>query len=297
MNLRDLEYFVAVAESGHFHTAAQRCFVSQPTLSGQIKKLEQALGHPLFERDTRTVRLSNFGREALEIARRCLSAAQELENRAKALHDPLVGPVSIGSFPTLSPWFFPRLSPELSKQFPQVEFFLTEEKTSVLVDALRNRSLDAAFLALPLDNDDLFVQALFHESFFLAVAANHPWAKLESIDALALEKQDLLLLADGHCLRTQALDLCRRYGAKESKTFQATSLETLRQMVRLGRGMTLIPRLAVPDHKSDGIIYLPITQADFHRQIGLVYRPTHPRQQFFKALAELVKTVFEECCA
>jgi len=289
MNLRDLEYFVAVAELGHFHGAAERCFVSQPTLSGQLRKLEEELGHMLFDRDTRNVKLTSFGREALPLAKGALEQVAALVRKAKELQDPFCGPVHLGAFPTLGPWLFPRVGVMFAKSFAQSEFFLTEEKSSLLQQKIQDGSLDAAFLALPQRLPGVQVEPVFSESFLLCVSGGHAWKSRKGIVASELSGLELILLEDGHCLRDQALDLCMRYGARERGHFRATGLETLRQMVRLGTGMTLIPRLAIPDHKDAGIHYLPIRNPEPMRQIALCFRETHPRKALFLAMAEAVR--------
>lgn len=291
MNLRDLEYFTAVAELGAFGKAAERCCVSQPTLSGQLRKLEDELGHPLFERSTRSVELSAFGREALEIARAVVAGCEALVRKGRELDDPFSGPASLGVFPTLCPWLLPRLAPLFPRAYPRSAFRLIEEKSPTLQARLADRSLDAAVLALPQELDGVEVLPLFSEPFLAAVPAAHPWAGRSSVDPAELAGEDLLLLEDGHCLRDQALDLCRRYGAAESGAFRATSLETLRQMVRLGSGVTLMPRLAVPESGDDGLRYIPFSSAEARRDIGLCFRASHPRRRFFQDLAERVRAL------
>lgn len=290
MNLRDLEYFEAVADTGRFGLAADRCCVSQPTLSGQLRKLEEELGHALFERDTRNLRLTPFGKEALVLAREALQAVRRLERKAGELADPFCGPVTLGAFPTLGPFFLPRFSPLFMKTFPKAEFWLSEEKTPVLMEQIAAGTMDAAFLALPWEGGpDIEVLPLFREDFLVAVPAGHPWACRASLPSRELQGVEFLLLADGHCLRDQSLDLCSRYGAREKGYFRATGLETLREMVRMGTGITLMPRLAIPAHADPGIAYLPVDGEGFQREIGLCYRPTHPRRDFFDALAGLVR--------
>lgn len=289
MNIRDLEYFVTVAELAHFNAAAEKCFVSQPTLSGQLRKLEEELGHALFMRDTRNVRLTNFGKEALPIAQDILNKVQSLVQKGKELQDPMVGPVLLGAFPTLGPWLFPHLGGMFSKEFKQSEFFLVEEKSPILQARLSAGTLDAAFLAMPQSLPGINVLPVFSEVFYLAVHGQHAWKSRKSIQASELTNLELILLEDGHCLRDQALDLCLLYGAKEKGYFRATGLETLRQMVRLGTGITLIPRLAIPSHKEPGLHYLEIRNPEPTRQIALCFRETHPRRKFFESMAELIR--------
>lgn len=289
MNLRDIEYFIAVAEQGAFGKAAERCCVSQPTLSGQLRKLEDELGHPLFERNTRAVHLTPFGAEALSLARNILSDCRSLVDIARKLDDPFAGPVCVGAFPTLCPWLLPRLSPVLAQEFPRTSFRLIEEKSPVLQERIKTGELDAALLALPQEIEGVEVIPLFSESFYAGVPEGHPWACREAVDPRELAGQELLLLEEGHCLRDQALDLCHRYGASEGGSFRATSLETLRQMVRLGGGITLIPRLAVPEVIESGIRYVPFSSAQARRDIALCFRATHPKRRFFLSFADRVR--------
>lgn len=294
MNIRDLEYFVAVAELGHFHAAAHKCFVSQPTLSGQLRKLEEELGHALLERDTRNVRLTAFGREAYTLAKALLESAESLLRKAKEQQDPFRGPVRIGAFPTLAPWLFPRVVERFHSKFPHTEFFLVEEKSPVLQQQLLDGNIDTAFLALPQTLSHIQVEPLFAESFLLAIPSGHAWRRRKSVQSEDLKGLELLLLEDGHCLRDQALDLCVKYGARERGHFRASGMETLRQMVRLGTGITLIPRLAVPEYKESGIQYLPIQNPEPTRSIALCYRETHPRIPFLQAICAEIRQMCED---
>lgn len=291
MNLRDLEYFVTVAELGHFSEAAEKCFVSQPTLSGQLRKLEEELGQSLFERNTRSVRLTPFGKEALPIAQSILNQTEALQRKAQEKQDPFVGAVTLGAFPTLSPWLLPRLSLALHESYPSADFFLIEDKSPNLQKQLQANEIDAAFLALPQEMDGIDVCNVFTEPFWLAIPGDHPWKRRKLIRTQELENQELLLLEDGHCLRDQALDLCHRYGAKEKGLFRSTGLETLRQMVRMGAGMTLIPRMAIPESQETGIHYIPLKGQDAWRDIALCFRNTHPRRALFEDIIDLIHSL------
>lgn len=292
MNLRDIEYFVAVADLAHFGKASEQCCVSQPTLSGQLKKLELELGQTLFDRSTRVVQLSAFGQEILPICRNILTDVDTIVQKSREQQDPFSGPLRLGAFPTLCPWLFPRITPELKRDFPETQFLLLEEKSSVLENLLQNGDLDAAVLSLPVEVQGIECIPLVYEPFMLALPADHVWAASQEIgyeQMSELGSQALLLLDDGHCLRDQALDYCRRYGAGEFGNFRATSIETLRQMVRLGSGMTLIPRFAVPDHDEPGICYKELPDRSAGRELALCFRVTHPRRKFFFAAAERIK--------
>jgi len=242
MNLRDLKYLVALADHKHFGRAAASCFVSQPTLSTQIRKLEEELGLPLVERAPRKVMLTPAGQEAAARARVIVSEVEQLKEAARRSRDPEAGTVRLGIFPTLGPYLLPHVIPRIRDRFPELELLLVEEKSDVLLDRLREGKLDAALLALPVIDDQLHAEFLFEEPFLLAVSGRHPLARREHLDVQELATQKLLLLEDGHCLRDQALEVCRLFGANEKSEFRATSLETLRQMVAADVGITLCCR-------------------------------------------------------
>ncbi|OHE87492.1 MAG: DNA-binding transcriptional regulator OxyR, partial [Lysobacterales bacterium RIFOXYA1_FULL_68_6] len=231
MNLRDLKYLVALADHKHFGRAAAACYVSQPTLSTQIKKLEDELGVPLVERAPRKVMLTPAGRDAAERARRIVAEVEQMKEAARRSQDPEAGTVRLGLFPTLGPYLLPHVVPRIRARFPHLELLLVEEKSDVLLSRLREGRLDAGLLALPVADDQLHTEFLFEEPFVLAVPESHPLAQRGSLTLAELSQQQLLLLEDGHCLREQALDVCRLSGANEKSEFRATSLETLHQMV------------------------------------------------------------------
>lgn len=245
MNLRDLRYFVALADHRHFGRAAVACHVSQPTLSTQIRKLEDELGVALVERAPRKVMLTPIGRELLDHARRIVDEAERMKQSARRQQDPESGMLRLGLFPTLGPYLLPHVVPALRLRFPQLELRLVEEKSAELVERLKDGRLDAGLLALPLHDDQLHAEPLFQEPFLLAVPSEHPLATRGTLPLDALDNLQLLLLEEGHCLRDQALDVCRLSGASETGGFRATSLETLRQMVAAGVGITLLPALSV----------------------------------------------------
>ncbi len=289
MNLRDLRYLVALAEHRHFGRAAAASFVSQPTLSTQIRKLEDELGVALIERAPRRVMLTPIGREVAERARRILSEVNELRETAQRSRDPEAGTVRLGIFPTLGPYLLPHVVSQVRERFPKLELLLVEEKTEVLLHQLREGRLDAAILAMPLHDDQLHVEFLFEEPFLMAVPTGHPLAAREAISLGDLGKESLLLLEDGHCLREQALDVCHLAGAGEKSGFRATSLETLRQMVAAGVGITLLPKLAVapPIPASHDIALLPFRAPPPHRRIAMVWRRSSAMGGFLTELARL----------
>lgn len=287
MNLRDLEYFVAVAELGHFGKAAERCFCTQPTLSGQLKKLEEELGAPLLERLTGGgIRLTEFGEVALGHAREALSASRRIAELGKASRDPFLGDLVLAAIPTIGPWLWPRAVPVLREQYPDLSVFLREEQTAVLVKSLREGSVDLGILALPIESAGLETFALWDEPFLLAVPEGHPLAVRGRMPVGELSDLDLLLLEDGHCLRDQALEVCRAAGAHEREGFRATSLESLRQMVRCGIGITLLPAgSALPE---SGIALIGFDEPP-SRSVGLAWRKGHPRAKAIEGLAKVLR--------
>ena len=290
MNLRDLKYLVALAEHKHFGRAAAACFVSQPTLSTQIRKLEEELGVPLVERAPRKVMLTPAGREAAARARRIVAEAEQLKEAARRSRDPEAGTVRLGIFPTLGPYLLPHVIPRIRERFPQLELLLVEEKSDVLLTQLRHGQLDAALLALPVNDDQLHCQFLFEEPFVLAAPEGHPLTAHRSLSLDDLSEQRLLLLQDGHCLRDQALDVCHLAGALEKSEFQATSLETLRQMVAANVGVTLLPMLAVkpPVARSSNIRLIPFQGKPLpNRRIAMVWRRSSATGAFLEQLAAL----------
>lgn len=288
MNLRDLKYLVAVAEHQHFGKAAKACFVSQPGLSMQLQKLEDELGVQLFERTNKKVMISPIGREIVARAKKVLQEAEALKQTAQTFQDPLAGDIKLGAFPTLAPYFLPHLVPQITKAMPKLNLFLIEEKTENLLTKLHDGELDGAFLALPLENEQgLVAQPLFEDPFLLATPPNHPLARKKKVSADDISGNQLLLLEDGHCLRNQALDVCHLMGVGEHKGFRATSLETLRQMVIAGAGITLIPQMAAIAH--DGITYIPFEAPAPCRTIGLVWRQSSARHICLEKIAGLAK--------
>ncbi|MBD9369388.1 DNA-binding transcriptional regulator OxyR [Xanthomonas sp. XNM01] len=291
MNLRDLRYLVALADHKHFGRAAAACFVSQPTLSTQIRKLEDELGVPLVERAPRKVMLTPAGREAAERARRIVAEVEQMKEAARRSQDPEAGTVRLGIFPTLAPYLLPHVVPRIRGRFPQLELLLVEEKSDELLARLRDGKLDAALLALPVHDDQLHAEFLFDEPFLLAVPDGHPLAERDSLRLEELSEQRLLLLEDGHCLREQALDVCRLSGALEKTEFRATSLETLRQMVAANVGVTLLPTLAVqpPVARSENIHLLRFDDSHPSRSIAMVWRRSSAMSAFLEQLAQVFR--------
>lgn len=287
MNLRDLHYLIAVADLRSFGQAAERCFISQPTLSTQIKKLEDELGIQIFERTNKKVLPTELGEQVIASARRILKEQNAIKELAATARNPLAGNLRLGAFPTLAPYLFPSLIPLIRQALPLVRLILVEEKTEPLLNQLRNGQMDCALMTLPIHDDFLDCEDLFEDEFLLAVPEGHPLADKAEIDQEELQGETLLLLEEGHCLRGQALQICQAVGVGEEQDVRATGLETLRQMVRAGTGITFMPHLAV--REETGILYLPFARPVPKRKIGLVWRSTSARKQVISKLSELIR--------
>lgn len=289
MNTRDLQYLVALSEHLHFGKAAEACFVSQPALSMQIKKLEETLGITLLERTNKSVLLTETGIAIAERARNILNQIDEMRDFAKLSKDPYSGELKIGIIPTLAPYLLPKIIPALSKKFPNISFYLFEKQTSLLIEKLKIGKLDAAFLVDPIDEINFTNTTLFQEEFLLAVPSLHRLAKQKSIKQHDISNESILLLEEGHCMREQTLSLCYKMKAVEAQHFRATSLETLRHMVAAGNGITLIPKLA--QQVNDGITYIPFTTAKPMRSVGLYWRNSTAKGQLLEELAVETKKI------
>ena len=291
MNLQELRYLVAVAEHRHFGRAADVCNVSQPTLSSQIRKLEDELGVTLLERTNKRVELTAVGSQILEHARRALAEAGQMEVVARAARDPLVGPLKLGVIPTLAPYLMPMILKPLRQSYPGLTIELWEDQTRSLIDGLRNHRLDAALLATPPDSPEITEIALFDEPLLAALPLNHRLSGTRRVTEESLGNE-LLILADGHCLANQAMAAC---GAKHSVprtglqgAMQASTLETLVNLVAAGYGATLLPALAADSFRRREIVLLPLTGKSI-RTIRLASRPGFPRPQALRALEKVIR--------
>ena len=293
MNLRAFHYLVTLADVRHFSKAAERCHVSQPTLSTQIRKLEEELDVQLVERSPRKVMLTEVGEEIVERGRAMLAEADAIKAIARRSRDPDSGTLRIGIFPTLAPYFLPHVVPEIRRRFPRLTLRLFEEKTEDVLSMLRQGRLDAGLLALPIDDDQLTSRRLFDEPFVLAVPEAHELGDRETIALSDLEHEELLLLEDGHCLRDQALEVCHLAGAHEKLDFHATSMETLRQMVAAGTGITLMPVMAVkpPVAHTENLVIRPFEQPGPQRTIALVWRKSSALGPFLEQLAGILADI------
>jgi LysR family hydrogen peroxide-inducible transcriptional activator len=291
MNLRDFHYLIALADHRHFCRAAQASFVSQPTLSTQIRKLEAELGVTLVERTPRDALLTATGRKVVARAREVLNEVEQIRRIARRDRDPEAGSLQLGIFPTLAPYLLPHVMATIRSRFPRLELLLIEEKTPDLVQRLREGKLDAAILALPLHDHTLHAEFLFEEPFLLAAPASHPLACRQQLEVADLENERLLLLEDGHCLRDQALEVCRMSGADEIHGFRATSLETLRHMVAANVGVTLLPILAVqpPTAPTPNVHLMAFSRHPPSRRLAMFWRNTSALHDFLLRLSGVFK--------
>jgi len=290
--LRQLQYAVAVADSLSFRKAAERCHVSQPSLSAQLAQMEETLGVRLFERDRRRVLVTPGGKEILERARRVLLEADDLSSAARSAADPLAGIVRIGVIPTISPYLLPSATPALRAAYPRLSTLWVEDKTGSLVRDLERGSLDAALLALEADLGNVESEIIAIDPFVLATRPDDPLGNRSSPARPAeLRDASVLLLDDGHCFRDQALAFCSSAKARELE-FRATSLPTLAQMVAGGAGVTVLPRLAVAEAERAGLRLRPFTKPSPHRTIALVWRKGSPLAGALRQVAATIRTAY-----
>jgi LysR family hydrogen peroxide-inducible transcriptional activator len=292
VNLKDLKYLVALADTGHFGKAAARTFVSQPTLSAQLKKLEEFLGVKLVERQPKNVQLTEVGKQVVIRARRMLDDGDEIVALARSNTDPLAGKLKLALIPTIGPYLLPRIMPKLRKTLPHLGLMLYEHQTEPLLKRLRDGEIDLGIIALPFAQDGLESEELYEEAFTLALPTSHPLAERTTIKLADLKGHTLLLLEDGHCLRDQALEVCSRVDVREAEDFRATSLETLRQMVIAGLGITLLPELAVdaPFGSQRGLTVRQFAKPAPSRTVGAVWRKSSTRTAAIRELCRVVQT-------
>ena len=294
IKLKDLRYLVAVADSGHFGRAAERCFISQPTLSAQLKKLEEYLGVPLIERQPRRATLTQAGEQIVARARLILSASDEVITIAQTYRDPLSGRLRVGLIPTVGPYVLPQVAPAVHRKMPRLDLLLFEYQTAALLQKIQAGEIDVGVLALPVQMEGLASRMLYDEDFNVALPERHRLARQASVRLSDLADESLLLLEEGHCLRDQALEVCSRISIHERQDFRATSLETLRQMVAAGAGVTLMPELASGGAYGNarGVVIRPLVRPTPHRRIGAVWRKSSARGAAIQAFCEvLVKHV------
>jgi LysR family hydrogen peroxide-inducible transcriptional activator len=280
IKLKDLRYLVAVADCRHFGRAAERCFVSQPTLSAQLKKLEEYLGVQLIERQPNNVSLTEAGKQIVTRARRILEASDEVVTLARSHRDPLAGRLRIALLPTIGPYLLPRISQVLRKSVPRMELQLYEYQTEPMLEKIQGGDIDVGILALPVNLEGLAARELYVEPFVVAMPDKHKLAKRDTVRTEDLQGETLLLLEDGHCLRDQALEVCSRVGVQEKQDFRATSLE----------GLTLLPELASRGAygNAKGVTIRPFAKPAPVRHIGAIWRKSTARGLAIDAICKLI---------
>jgi LysR family transcriptional regulator, hydrogen peroxide-inducible genes activator len=290
MNLKDLKYLVALADTGHFGRAAERSFVSQPTLSAQLKKLEEYLGVQLVERQPKNIQLTEVGKQIVLLARRMLNEGDEIIALARNNKDPLAGKLKLALIPTIGPYLLPRVMQKIRKALPHLGLMLYEHQTEALLKRLREGEIDLGVMALPARQEGLESRVLYEEAFTVALPNHHPLEHKSTIKVQDLKGQTLMLLEDGHCLRDQALEVCSRVDVHEAEDFRATSLETLRQMVVAGLGITLLPELAVesPFGSQRGLTIREFAKPAPTRTVGAVWRKSTTRAAAIRAVCDVL---------
>ncbi|MEI6837522.1 MAG: LysR substrate-binding domain-containing protein [Alcaligenaceae bacterium] len=296
MTLTELKYIVAVARERHFGRAAEACFVSQPTLSVAIRKLEEELGVTIFERGGSEVGVTSIGQILVSQAQKVLEESANLKELARHGNDPLAGPLRVGVIHTIGPYLLPKLVPQQIACTPQMPLILQENFTVKLIELLRQGEIDCAIMALPLPDAGLVTRALYDEPFVVVIPASHPWADRKSISAEDLKLQNMLLLGSGHCFRDQVLEVCpelSRFAAASEgiqRTFEGSSLETIRHMVAAGVGITVMPATSVPESERNNKLlrYIKFEHPVPDRRVVLAWRKSFPRMVAIETLAQAV---------
>jgi LysR family hydrogen peroxide-inducible transcriptional activator len=301
MTLTELKYIVAVARERHFGRAAEACFVSQPTLSVAIKKLEDELEVQIFERGTSEVSVTPVGGQIVAQAQRVLEQTLAIKEIAKQGQDPLAGPLRLGIIYTIGPYLLPALVKNMIELVPQMPLMLQENYTLKLLELLKQGELDVAIMALPFPETGLMVRPLYDEPFVVAVPRGHEWERRPAIVADDLKKETMLLLGNGHCFRDQVLGVCpelMRFSQNADgiqKTFEGSSLETIRHMVASGVGITVLPRTSVPqtsdlDRRTDSglLSYVPFVPPAPDRRVVLAWRKSFTRHEAIEAVCKAV---------
>jgi LysR family hydrogen peroxide-inducible transcriptional activator len=294
MTLTELKYIVAVARERHFGRAAEACFVSQPTLSVAVKKLEEELDVKIFERGASEVSVTPLGEQIVRQAQQVIEQAASIKEIAKLGKDPVSGPLRVGVIYTIGPYLLPDLVRQVIARVPQMPLVLQENFTARLLDMLRTGELDCAILAEPFPDTALAVAPLYDEPFQAAVPASHPFAERKSLTTEELKNETMLLLGTGHCFRDHVLEVCPEYARFSSategirKSFEGSSLETIKYMVASGMGITVVPQLSVPAEKQPHVRYVKFSAPVPTRRVVLAWRRTFPRYEAIAALRNAI---------
>lgn len=292
MTLTELQYIVVVAQERHFGRAAERAFVTQPALSLAIKKLEEELGTTIFERRQSQITLTPLGEQLVHQAQRVLEEADQLKILAAQGKDQLAGLLRFGVIATVGPYILPGLIPALSKRAPAMPLEIEESLTANLTAMLKNGKLDAIMVALPFDEPSILTQALYDEPFKAVVPVGHRWERKKQLDARELEGEKVLLLHAGHCFRQQVLDSCPELSRSDAEGIQGNSLETIRQMVASGLGITVLPCSALTKkHDNRRLVVLSLMKPVPGRRIGLAWRRGFTRPRVIDAIRKAVQSL------
>jgi len=296
MTLTELRYIVAVAREKHFGRAAEACFVSQPTLSVAIKKLEEELDVKIFERGGAEVSITPLGEDIVHQARSVIEQAAEIKEIAKRGRDPLAGALRLGLIYTIAPYLLPELVKQVIDKHPQMPLVLQEHFTAKLLDMVRSGELDCAIMAEPIPDMGLAVAPLYDEPFMIATPTGHPFAERASVSAAELKRETMLLLGTGHCFRDHVLEVCPEFARFSSnaegisKSFEGSSLETIKHMVAAGMGITVVPSLSVPKEPEAHLRFVPFEAPIPTRRVVLIWRRSFTR---YEAIAALRNAVYD----
>ncbi|SIS42126.1 hydrogen peroxide-inducible genes activator [Neptunomonas antarctica] len=292
MTLTELRYIVTLAKEQHFGHAAEKCFVSQPTLSIAVKKLEEELGVALFERSKNAVRITDVGKQVVEQARKVLQQAEAIKDLAQVGKDQLRTPLRVGAIYTIGPYLFPRLVPEVQELAPNMPLYIEENFTARLREKLRNGELDAIIIALPFDEPDVVARVLYDEPFVMLLPKQHPWCEHKTIDATNLSSIELLLLGEGHCFRDQVLESCptlQQAIQHQNTVTEGSSLETIRMMVASGLGSSVLPMSATQGfYQSDLVVTKPFKAPQPTRTVAVAWRASFPRPKAIDVLVDAI---------
>lgn len=295
MTLTELRYILTLAQEQHFGRAASKCFVSQPTLSVGVKKLEDELGVALFERTRNAVRVTPIGKIIISQAQKVLEEASTIKQLAKTGQEQLGSPLRLGAIYTIGPYLFPHLIPQLVQTAPNMPLYIEENFTAVLRKKLRFGELDAIIITLPFNEPDVLTKPLYDEPFRVLLPGGHPWEKQREIDPADLVKDELLLLSEGHCFRDQVLEACpmlarKKEAGNDKCGIEATSLETIRHMVASGIGISVLPQSAVVDHYAPNILSIrPFCSPPPGRTVALAWRASFPRPKAIDVLSDVLR--------
>ncbi len=293
MTLTELRYIVTLAREQHFGRAAERCFVSQPTLSIAVKKLEEELGIALFERSKNAVRVTPVGDKIVRQAQTVLEQAEAIKDLAHEGKDQLKSPLRVGAIYTIGPYLFPHLIPQVQKLAPDMPLYIEENFTESLRLKIRNGELDAIIIALPFQEPDVLTRALYDEPFEMLLPPGHPWAKEDEIDSQSVGNTELLLLGEGHCFRDQVLEACPTLNQamhQQHTITEGSSLETIRMMVASGLGASVLPLSAIHNHqyRRDTVVTRPFKAPQPTRTVAVAWRASYPRPQAIDVLVDAI---------